>query len=103
MTSSHFSECQGNSADRADKDDEQRRSAPDGEKNQTDQSNTEVTRRVDGARPDWIVERGTEQTNDRCVDAAHHGLRARALPEIVPERQGAEQDQNTGKENADQT
>ena len=81
----------------------QRRRAPDREQNEADKRDAEISRRLDRTGPDRIVKRGAEQTDDGGVDAAHYGLRAGAFSEGVPERQRAEQDQDTGKKNAEQT
>jgi hypothetical protein len=103
LGSSVSDQSKSNSADGADYDDQQWRCAPDGEEDKADKCNAKVARRVHGIRPDRIVERRAKQTDNCGIHAAHHRLGARAFPEIVPERQRAEQDQDTGKENADQS
>ena len=60
-----------------------------------DERNREITRQFDRARPDRIVERRAEQSDDRRVDAAHDGSRAGAFSQRIPERQRPYEDQNS--------
>ncbi len=87
--------------ERADDNDHERWRAPDREQDKADERNAKIAGRSHRACPHRMIERGSEQADDRGIDAAHHRLCSRAAAEGFPERQGADEDQNAGQENAD--
>src|SRR6185312_16176447 len=91
---------QRHATERADHDDEQRRRAPYGEEHEAGERDGEIAGCADRTGPDRVVESRAEQADDGSVDAAHHGLRAGAAAEALPERQRAEQDEHAGQKNA---
>ena len=80
----------------------QRRRAPGHQQHKADQRDGEIGRRPHRRGPHRVVERGAEHTDHRGIDAAHRRLRAGAIAQRVPERQHPDENEDPGKEDADQ-
>src|SRR3974390_628614 len=76
-----------NATDCADGDGHERRGFPPRQEAQPPERPTEIHRRVNRARPYWIVERRAQQTDNRGIYATHHGLCPALSAEGLPERQ----------------
>ena len=87
----------------ADENDNQRWGPPGHQQHEADQRHRKIAGRFHGGRPQRIVQGGAEQPDDRSVDPAHRGLRAGTGAERIPERQRADQDEDSRQEDAEQS
>src|SRR4029077_13486002 len=62
-----------------DRDSDERRCLPDGEKDEPDQRQREISRSLHSVRPDWIIKCSAKKADHRRVDAPHERLRVGAL------------------------
>ena len=72
-----------------DRDDNKRRRTPNGEKYKSNQRKPKISRGLHRTRPDRIVKRRAQETDDRRVYAPHYRLCPNVSPEGFPERQCA--------------
>jgi len=85
-------------AERTDRDDDKRRCLPNGEKDESDQRQRKISRRLHRTRPDRVIERCAKEADHRRVDTAHDRLRVRAPPKCFPERQCADEHEDARQE-----
>lgn len=72
---SKWHDGESNAAKRTHDHDNERRRAPNGEKNKAGKRNREIAARFHGTGPDRAVKSCPQESNNGCVDPSHSGLR----------------------------
>jgi hypothetical protein len=96
-------ESHGDAGERADDHHQQRRRPPHSQENEAGKRHAEIARCLDRRGPQRVIQGAAEDSNDRGIDAANGRLCADPRAQGAPERQRADEDQDAGKKDADQS